>query len=156
MDAVAAHPLAELLVCPQSTGDVLNASTRLIEFEAGEAIFQQSELCKGLYLVVSGHLQRKTERRETRLTLGASRPGDLVELAAALGDHRHSYSLIGQTAGKALLIPIETLQKAFESYPPMRMRLLEELAREVSRAYQLCTQASPVRTRRRGSESLPV
>ncbi len=153
MDAVAAHPLAELLVCPPSTGDVLNASARLIEFQAGETVFQQSQPCKGLYLVVSGQLQRRTERRDARLTLGASRPGDLVELAAALGDHRHTYSLIAQSAGSALLIPIEALHKAFESFPPMRMHLLEELAREVSRAYNLCTQASLVRTRRRGSDA---
>jgi CRP-like cAMP-binding protein len=153
MDAVAAHPLAELLVCPPSTGDVLNASTRLIEFQAGETVFQQSQPCKGLYLVVSGQLQRRTERRNARLMLGASRPGDLVELAAALGDCKHTYSLVAQTAGTVLLIPIESLQMSFDSYPPLRMRLLEELAREVSRAYHACTQASLVRTRRRGPVS---
>ena len=91
-----------------------------------------------LYLVVSGQFLRKTERLETRLTLGPARAGDLVELAAALGDGRHTYTLSAQTPGSLLLLPIEALQQAFEGYPPLRMRLLEELAREVSRAYNAC------------------
>ena len=46
-----------------------------------------------------------------------------------------------------LLLPIEALHQAFESYPPLRMRLLEELAREVSRAYITCclTRVMPAR-----------
>jgi len=37
----------------------------------------------------------------------------------------------------------------FEMYPPLRMRLLEELAREVSRAYLSCCLNRAVHTRRR-------
>jgi hypothetical protein len=78
----------------------------------------------------------------------------LIELAAALGDHLHTYSLLGQVAGSLLMLPMEALQKAFESYPPLRMQLLEELAREVSRAYHACSLAHCARTRRsRFSES---
>jgi CRP-like cAMP-binding protein len=47
------------------------------------------------------------------------------------------------------LLPIEALNQAFLSYPPLRMRLLEELAREVSRAYHLCTLTNLTRARRR-------
>ena len=46
--------------------------------------------------------------------------------------------LIGQSKGTAMRLPKEALQRAFELYPPLRMRLLEELAREVSRAYGMC------------------
>jgi len=153
MDAVAAHPLAELLACPPETGSVLTASAQSIEFIAGETIFQQSGPCIGLYLVVSGHLLRRAERLKTRLTLGAARAGDLVELAAALGDPHHTYSLVAQTAGSLLLLPIEALNLAFQAYPPLRMRLLEELAREVSRAYHACSLSNGVRTRRRKSRT---
>jgi len=151
LDPVAAHPLAELLACPPSTGSLLTASAQSIEFTPGETIFRQSEACLGLYLVVSGQLLRRTERLETRLTLGTARPGDLVELAAALGDLHHTYSLVAQTSGSLLLLPMGELDQAFQSYPPLRMRLLEELAREVSRAYQVCTLSNGVRTRRRKS-----
>ena len=87
------------------------------------------------------------------MTLGTARTGDLVELAAALGDGIHTYTLTGQLAGSALLLPIQALQQAFESYPPLRMHLLEELAREVSRAYTVgsLTRLRPLR--RRGPES---
>lgn len=112
-------------------------------------MFRQAGSCLGLYLIVSGQFQRKTERLETRLTLGAARAGDLVELAAALGDKRHTYTLVAQTPGSVLLLPIEALQQAFETYPPLRMRLLEELAREVSRAYHACSVSTTIRTRRR-------
>jgi CRP-like cAMP-binding protein len=113
-------------------------------------VFGQSDPCKGLYLVVSGQLMRRAERLSMRLTLGTARSGDLVELAAALGESAHTYTLVAQTQGTVLLLPIEALRQAFQSYPPLRMRLLEELAREVSRAYHLCSLSNLTRVRRRG------
>ncbi len=150
MEAVSTHPLAELLACPSSTSSLLTASARTIAFSAGEVIFSQSGPCQGLYLVVSGQLLRRAERLSMRVTLGMARSGDLVELAAALGDCTHTYTLLAQTPGSVLLLPIEALHQAFQSYPPLRMRLLEELAREVSRAYHLCALTNLSRTRRRG------
>ena len=153
MDAVQARPLAELLECPPATGDVLNAAAQCIEFDAGKIVFGQSEICKGLYVVISGQFLRKTERLATRLTLGPARPGDLVELAAALGDGQHTYTLTALTPGSVLLLPVGALDLAFQDYPPLRMRLLEELAREVSRAYDACCLSRTVRMRRGGAEA---
>ena len=150
LDAVSTHPLVELLACPAATSNVLTASARTISFAPGDAVFGQSKACQGLFLVVSGHFLRRAERLSMRVTLGMARPGDLVELAAALGDRVHTYTLIAQTAGSVLLLPIEALHQAFQSYPPLRMRLLEELAREVSRAYHLCTLTHLTRARRKG------
>jgi len=147
--SVAAHPIAELLECPADAGNLLNGSTQCIEVEAGDAVFRQDEPCRGLFVLVSGLFVRKSERLNTRLTLGPARTGDLVELAAALGDGRHTYTLSAQSAGSVLLLPIEALKKVFEMYPPLRMRLLEELAREVSRAYLSCCLNRAVHTRRR-------
>lgn len=147
-EAVQAHPLAELLACPTATGNLLNGSTCCIDLQAGETVFRQSGSCKGLYVIVSGRFLRKAERMETRLDLGPVRSGDLVELAAALGNGLHTYTLTAQTAGSVLLLPIEALNQAFQSYPPLRMKLLEELAREVCRAYYACCLQSGVKTRR--------
>lgn len=138
MIAVAAHPLAELLECPAAAGNLLNELSRCIAVDAGEVVFRQSGACKGLYVVVSGSFQRKAERMNSRVILGHARTGDLVELAAALGDGNHTYTLSAVTQGTLLLLPIDGLRRAFDSYPPLRMRLLEELAREVSRAYYAC------------------
>jgi len=148
MEAVRAHPVAELLECPPAIGLLLNGSAQCISLNAGELVFRQSEACRGLYLVVSGHFQRRTERLETHLTLSPARAGDLVELAAALGDGHHTYTLAAQTAGSVLMLPIETLNEAFQSHPPLRMQLLEELAREVSRAYWTCSLGRTVSHRR--------
>jgi CRP-like cAMP-binding protein len=153
MDALQARPLAELLECPPATGNVLNGSAQCIDFDAGEIVFRQSEICKGLYLVISGQFLRKTERMATRLTLGSSRPGDLVELAAALGDGLHTYTLTALTPGSVLLLPLAALNAAFQDYPPLRMRLLEELAREVSRAYDACCLSRTARMRRGAAEA---
>jgi len=153
MEAVQAHPLAELLECPPETGNLLNGAAQCIDFEAGEIVFRQSGICQGLYLVVSGQFLRRTERLEARLTLAPARAGDLVELAATLGDGRHTYTLSAQTPGSVLLLPMKALNLAFQNYPPLRMRLLEELAREVSRAYNACCQNRTARVRRRGSEA---
>jgi CRP-like cAMP-binding protein len=152
MEAVRAHPVAELLECPPAIALLLNGSSKCISLGAGELVFRQSEACQGLYLVISGHFVRRTERLETRLTLAPARAGDLVELAAALGDGHHTYTLAAQSAGSVLMLPIETLNQAFQSYPPLRMQLLEELAREVSRAYCTCC-LSRVVNHRRGSSA---
>jgi CRP-like cAMP-binding protein len=152
MEAVQAHPLAELLECPPETGSLLNGAAQCIDFAAGDIVFRQSEICRGLYLVVSGQFQRRTERMEARLTLSPARTGDLAELAASLGDGRHTYTMSALTAGSVLMLPMEALSQAFQNYPVLRMRLLEELAREVSRAYNACCQNRTARVRRRGSE----
>jgi CRP-like cAMP-binding protein len=153
MEAVAPHPLAELLECPAETGRLLSGATACIEFDAGDVVFQQSEICRGLYVVVSGRFLRKAERKETHLMLGPARAGDLVELAAVLGDGQHTYTLTAQTPGSVLLLPIESLGQAFQQYPPLRMRLLEELAREVCRAYNACCLTRATKARRRSSAS---
>jgi CRP-like cAMP-binding protein len=137
-DSVAARPLAELLRCPPSIGNCLNRSAQCFNYEAGDVVFHQSEKCQGLYLIVSGLFQRRTDRRKAHLVLGQGRSGDLVELAAILGDERHTYSLVALSAGSVLRLSIEALHRAFEAHAPLRRQLLEELAREVSRGYAAC------------------
>ena len=153
MDAVAAHPLAELMACPAATANLLSGSTTCIDFDTGQVVFRQSGICEGLYVIVSGRFIRKTERLETRLTLAPVRSGDLVELAAALSGGQHTYTLSAQTPGSVLLLPMQALNLAFESYPPLRMQLLEELAREVSRASNVCSLNRTVKTRRHSAEA---
>ena len=99
LEAVSTHPLSELLACPPAIGNLLTASARTISFGSGETVFSQSGPCLGLYLVVSGQFLRRTERLSMRVTLGMARAGDLVELAAALGDNIHTYTLIAQSPG---------------------------------------------------------
>ncbi len=137
----APHPLSELLRCPAPVAEFLTGAVRPLDFAPGEAIFRQNERCRGLYLLIAGQFQRKTERIETRVSLGPARTGELVELAAVLGDGVHTYTLAAITPGSALLLPAEALDQAFQLYPPLQMQLLEELAREVSRAYSACSTA---------------
>lgn len=114
---------------------MLTGSAQSVACAPGERVFRQNDTARGLYVVVTGEFVRKSERLKTRLTLGYARPGELVELAAALGDQHHTYTLMAVTPGTLLLLPLDELHQAFDRYPPLRMRLLEELAREVSRAY---------------------
>ena len=148
-DIVAARPIAELLACPPAVGNLLNASAECIEFEAGDVLFHQNDICQGLYVVIAGQLLRKAARLDSRLTLGAVRAGEVVELAAMLGDVRHTYSLVAQTTGTVMRLPKEALSRAFQSYAPLRMQLLAELAREVSRAYGICCATRMAGIRRR-------
>jgi len=132
---VAAQPLRFLLECPSETAELLGNSSVNLECTEGQSLFTQSDLCKGLFLLVSGQFVRRVERLGTRLMLAPGGPGELVELAAALGDKCHTYTLVAKSTGTVLFWPIEALEQAFGQYPSLRMRLLEELAREVSRAY---------------------
>jgi len=151
IEAVRAHPVAELLECPAAVGVLLNSSAQSINFAPGEAVFRQSQACQGLYLVISGRFHRQTERQQKQIALSPSSAGDLLELAAALGDGRHTYTMTAQSAGTVLMLPMEALCQAFQSYSPLRMRLLEELAREVCRAYYSCCMSRAEKPRRAGS-----
>jgi CRP-like cAMP-binding protein len=151
LEAVAPHPLAELLRCPPSIESRLNGSAECIDFHAGDVAFRQSSACMGLYVVISGLFQRKTERLGRRLTLSPARPGDLVELSAALGDAPHTYTLTALVDGSMLLLPAVALSQAFEAWPRLRMKLLEELAREVSRGYNASRLTLTLKSRRRSS-----
>ena len=154
--AAAAHPLAELLECPEEATQFLTSASCCMEFEAGRTVFRQGENCTGLYVVIAGDFVRKAERFQMRVTLGSTRAGDLLELAAALGDGTHTYTLTAVSPGSVLMLPMEALRHAFESYPPLRMRLLEELAREVSRAYVSCCMTRVTPARRHISGAAPA
>jgi len=155
-EPAASHPIAELLACPPTIGNMLNAATECIEFDAGDVIFHQNDVCRGLYVLISGQLIRKAARLDTRLNLGTVRAGEVVELAAMLGDVRHTYTLAAQTNGTVMRLPRESLLRAFQSYAPLRMQLLEELAREVSRAYAQCCATRQAGIRRRNANSAGV
>jgi CRP-like cAMP-binding protein len=143
------RPLAELLACPPAAADLLNASAQSVEFASGDTVFHQGADCRGLYVVASGQLQRRADRLQARVVLGSVHPGELVELAAALGNGRHTYSLIAQSPASLMVLPMDSLNRAFDTYPPLRMQLLEELAREVSRAYVSCCATRKAGMRRR-------
>lgn len=138
VDEATPRPLAELLACPSTTADLLNVSVQHIEFVSGDTVFRQGAACRGLYVVASGRLQRRAERMQARVVLGSVQAGELVELAAALGAGQHTYTLVAQSPATLMMLPIDSLHQAFDKYPPLRMQLLEELAREVSRAYVSC------------------
>jgi CRP-like cAMP-binding protein len=142
-----ASSLAELLDCPPEARTVLSNAVRSLDFKEGEIVFRQSGSCKGLYVIVSGRFLRKSECLDLEVTLGPASTGELVELAAVLGGRRHNYTLSAQTQGSTLFLPLEALDKALDDYPPMRMHLLQELAREVSRAYYACSANRVIGTR---------
>ena len=132
---LAPRSLAQLLSCPPAVEAILNRNAETIPFEEGEILFRQGDTCLGLYVVMAGTLARRTVRHDARLPLGDSGPGDLVELAAVLGEGRHGCTLRGISKGLVMRLRLASLLGAFEAYPALRMRLLGELAREVSRGY---------------------
>jgi CRP-like cAMP-binding protein len=148
LDAVAPRPLAELLACPATIQANLGAATERRNFEAGQAIFQQGEASRGLYLLLAGDFHRFSMRLGQKILLQPLHPGDLVELSAVLGDGHHTYTLIAHSPVSALVLPISALNLAFQQHPPLRMKLLEELGREVARAYTTLTLNRGMKARR--------
>jgi CRP-like cAMP-binding protein len=149
MDLAHPYPVAELLDCPAPVHELLGGSAQFIDFDVSEKVFRQGANCRGIYLVISGQFARKAERQETRIVLGSVRPGHLVELAPLLCDGAHTYTLSAQEAGTVLMLPKEATYEAFRLHPPLRMHLLEELAREVSRGYLASSRDRAARMRQR-------
>jgi CRP-like cAMP-binding protein len=147
--ALRPRPLAELLDCPAEVSNLLNVAAQFLAVQSGQAVFRQDAACQGLYVLVTGRYLRRATRLGARFMLGPARAGDVVELAAALGEGAHTYTLTAQTDGSMLLLPRAPLHRALESHPPLRMRLLEELAREVSRGYLASCQDHAPKGRRR-------
>jgi CRP-like cAMP-binding protein len=147
-EALRPRPLVELLDCPAEISNLLNAAAQFQAVESGHAVFRQDAACLGLYVLVTGHYLRRATRLGARFLLGHARAGDVVELAAVLGEPSHTYTLTAQTDGSVLLLPRIPLARALESHPPLRMRLLEELAREVSRGYLASCQDHVIKSRR--------
>ena len=150
--APSSRSLAELLDCPPAIGDLLGRSVQRREYVSGEVLFAQGAPCEALFLLMEGVFSRTAQRREKRLSLGPVQSGSLVELAAALGNGVHTYTLTAQDRSAALLFPLPALREALERHPPLRMRLLEELGREVSRAYGVAY--LPRRTRNRAPRDI--
>jgi CRP-like cAMP-binding protein len=150
--AVAPRPLTELLACPGSLEQRLGASSERRDYKAGDLIFSQGDRCEGLFLLLAGEFCRSSYRRDKRVNLGILHPGDLVELAAVLGDGGYNFSLQATTDAAALLFPMSVLRAAFQEYSPLRMHLLEELGREVSRAYGSVYVQRKTRNRHPGTE----
>lgn len=135
LHAVAPRPLTELLACPGPLEQMLGANAERRDYGSGDVVFSQNQECAGLYLLLAGEFARSALRREKRLSLGILRAGELIDLASVLGNSRHNYTITAVGPSAALLFPMSSLEAAFEEYPPLRMHLLEELGREVSRAY---------------------
>jgi hypothetical protein len=92
LDAVQAHPLAELLECPPRDREPAERLGAVHRFRCGDVVFRQRTPARGSTLWFQGSFCARTERLDTRLTLGPARAGDLVELAAALGDGPHLHA----------------------------------------------------------------
>ncbi len=148
LSTAAAQPLNLLLSCPAEVEQKLGAATERRSYSDGDILFEQGKICDGLHLIVSGEFARTTERWEARLNLSPLHAGDLVELTAILGDGKHTSTAVATGPASTLVFPRAALEEAFLVYPPLRMHLLEELGREVSRAYAMLSFGRRVRTRK--------
>ena len=134
---------------------MLNAAIQCLQIASGGTVFRQHDPSIGLYIVVAGEFLRRSERLTTRVTLGPVCAGEIVELASVLSGSAHTYTLTALSDSTLLMLPTDALNRAFEQHPPLRMNLLVELAREVSRAYisSYLTRVVPARRRRGDQES---
>jgi len=86
-------------------------------------------------VVISGQFLRRAERLETRLTLGLARAGDLLELAAALGDSHHTYTLTAQTPDRCFCCLLGS-ESGVSGLSAAADAAAGGTGREVSRAYE--------------------
>lgn len=110
------------------TADVLAAAQR-VEFAKGEVLFSPQRFRPALGLVLEGRVE--VTRGEMRMS--AIGPGELFGAASLfLQRGRYPTCLTALTAGRALLLDEEKLERLLEAHPPLASRYIRYLTERVA------------------------
>jgi CRP/FNR family cyclic AMP-dependent transcriptional regulator len=100
-------------------------------FAAGETLFREDEPGTDAFLLQEGRVRLLKHVRNVDRTLMVLKPGDLFGESALLDAAARSSSAVALTDGVALALDRSTFRSLLTHYPPIAVRILEQLVRRV-------------------------
>ncbi|HEY1956636.1 MAG TPA: Crp/Fnr family transcriptional regulator [Polyangiaceae bacterium] len=114
----------------------ISERTRLVSrygrtFAAGEVIFREEEPGTDAFLLQEGRVRLLKNIRNAERSLIVLKPGDLFGESALLDSAARSSTAVALTDGVALALDRQTFRSLLTNYPPIAVRVMEQLVRRV-------------------------
>jgi len=100
-------------------------------FAAGETLFREDDPGSDAFLLQEGRVRLLKHVRNVDRTLIVLKPGDLFGESALLDAAARSSSAVALTDGVALALDRATFRSLLTNYPPIAVRVMEQLVRRV-------------------------
>ena len=100
-------------------------------FAAGEVIFREDEAGTDAFLLQEGRVRLLKNIRNAERSLIVLKPGDLFGESALLDAAARSSTAVALTDGVALALDRQTFRSLLTNYPPIAVRVMEQLVRRV-------------------------
>src|SRR6185312_15344640 len=100
-------------------------------FAAGEVIFREDEAGTDAFLLQEGRVRLLKTIRNAERSLIVLKPGDLFGESALLDAATRSSTAVALTDGVALALDRQTFRSLLTNYPPIAVRVMEQLVRRV-------------------------
>ncbi len=100
-------------------------------FAAGETIFKEGEAAGDAFLLQEGRVRLLKRVRMIERSLIVLKPGDLFGESALLDAAARNSTAVALTDGVALALDRRTFRSMLVNYPPVAIRVLEQLIRRV-------------------------
>src|SRR3954466_6250149 len=100
-----------------------------LQFQAGEVIFQEKMVPKGLYIIESGTVEifRWGKNRESKIRLGVVGKGEYLGELALLGDQPHSSNALAISDVTVVVLNKEIFDAQIKSNPTWLVALIKGL-----------------------------
>ena len=106
-------------------------------FAAGETLFREDDPGSDAFLLQEGRVRLLKHVRNVDRTLIVLKPGDLFGESALLDSAARSSTAVALTDGVALALDRTTFRSLLTNYPPIAVRVMEQLVRRVRDAEDL-------------------
>lgn len=114
--------------------EVLTASKKkkIIVFEKEEILFNENEMCGGLYFVITGKIKIvKTDLSSGQCLLFIAKPGDFLGLHAIINEDMHTTSACALTKSTVCFIPADEFMEIVESNNTVKLVVMQLLCKRI-------------------------
>lgn len=110
-----------------------------IHFQAGEVIFQEKMVAKGLYIIESGTVEifRWGKNRENKIRLGVVGKGEYLGELSLLSEQPHSSNAIAISDVTAVLLNKDIFDAQIKSNPTWLIALIKGLVAKLQKTNEL-------------------
>lgn len=100
-------------------------------FAAGDVLFRENDPASDAFLLQDGRVRLLKHIRALDRSLIVLKPGDLFGESALLDSAARNSTAVALTDGVALALDRQTFQSLLVNYPPIAVRVMEQLVRRV-------------------------